>query len=176
MDRLKDYSIPFKGLGEGHHLFEYEIGSSFFALFEQALLEEGDIKAKVELLKNDVLLTLDFSVKGQVTTICDNCLETLVLPVENKSRVYVKFGEEYDEPTEEIIVLPREAYELNVAQLLYEFICVTLPIRHVHPNDVKGHPTCDPEMLNRLDEYLVEQSDDDENEDPRWDELKKLLG
>lgn len=178
MDKLKDYGIPFKGLKEGKHLFEYEVGSTFFELFETSLVTNGDVKVKVELNKSSALLTLDFDIDGTVETVCDHCLGSLELSVENTSRIYVKFGEAYDEPSEELIVLPHEAHEINVAQLMYEFICVSLPIRHVHPDDEDGNPTCDPEMLDKLDQYLVEDEHEEEQEDdidPRWEALKKLV-
>jgi uncharacterized protein len=99
--------------------------------------------------------------------------------------MYVNFGEEYDEPTEEIIVLPHESHSINVARFMYEFIVVSLPIRHVHPANEDGTPGCDPDMLEQLDQYLVdeetqpESEQDDENEDesidPRWGELRKLI-
>ncbi|MBR8535087.1 DUF177 domain-containing protein [Carboxylicivirga sediminis] len=178
MDRLRNYSIPFKGLKEGKHLFNYEIGAEFFELFEQPLIEKGNVKAEVELGKSSALLTLTFKIKGEIDTVCDNCLEALTLPIENESLMYIKFGEEYDEPTEEIIVLPHDEHEINVAQLLYEFICVALPIRHVHPEDEDGNVTCDTDMLDQLDNYLVEEDTDEEQDDdmdPRWAALKNLL-
>ncbi len=178
MDRLKDYDIPFKGLKEGQHEFSYEVNGSFFELFEEPLVERGDVKVKVLLNKSSALMTLDFNINGQVETVCDNCLEAMVLDVKHKARMFLKFGEEYDEPTDEIIVLPHEAYEVNVAQLIYEFICVVLPIRHVHEEDENGNLTCDPEMLSRLDEYLVEQASQEEQDDyidPRWEALKSLM-
>lgn len=178
MDKLKDYSISFRGLKEGRHLFEYEIGASFFELFENPLIEKGTIKAVVELNKSSALLTLDFKINGEAETLCDNCLDPMFIPIENESKVYIKFGEDYDEPSEELIVLPHGEHEVNVAQLIYEFICIMLPIRHVHPEDEDGQTTCNQDMLNKLDEYLVEdEEEDDEDEmDPRWDELNKLLG
>jgi len=178
VDRLRDYSIPFKGLKEGKHLFNYEIGEGFFELFEQPLIEKGDVKAEVELNKSSALLTLTFRVDGNVETVCDNCLEALTLHVENESLMYVKFGIEYDEPTEEIIVLPHEEHEINVAQLIYEFICVALPIRHVHPEDENGNVTCNTEMLDQLNNYLVEEGTEEEQDDdidPRWAALKNLV-
>ena len=178
MDRLRNYSIPFKGLKEGKHQFDFEIGASFFKLFEQSLIEEGNIKVIVELNKSSALLTLTFKIKGTVETVCDNCLEAITLPVENEALLYVKFGEEYDEPTDEIIVLPHDDYEINVAQLMYEFVSVVLPIRHVHPNDENGNATCNTEMLNQLDNYLVEERTDEEQDDdidPRWAALKNLV-
>lgn len=178
MDRLRDYGIPFKGLKEDKHLFEYTIGAEFFKLFEQPLVEEGNVKVDVELNKSSALLTLSFKIKGTVETTCDNCLDTMTLPVENESLLYIKFGEEYDEPTEEIIVLPHNEHEINVAQLIYEFICVVLPIRHVHPKDENGNVTCNTEMLNRLSDYLVEERTEEEQDDdmdPRWAALKNLV-
>nr|WP_321453825.1 DUF177 domain-containing protein [uncultured Carboxylicivirga sp.] len=177
MDKLRDYDIPFRGLKEGLHEFNYEIGESFFKLFEQPLVENGNVKATVELKKSSALMTLSFDVKGEVESICDHCLGTLNLEVNYQSQVYLKFGEEYDEPTDEIIVLPHEAYEVNVAQLLYEFICVGLPIRHVHPEDEEGNLTCDPEMITQLNEYLVEETSEEEQDDyidPRWEALRNL--
>ena len=178
VDRLKNYGIPFKGLKEGKHLFNYDIGAGFFELFEQPLIEKGALKAIIELNKSSALLTLSFKIEGEVETVCDNCLEALTLPVENESLMYIKFGEEYDEPTEEIIVLPHEENEINVAQLIYEFICVALPIRHVHPEDENGSVTCNTEMLNQLNNYLVEEGTDEEQDDdmdPRWAALKNLM-
>ncbi len=177
MDKRRDYDIPFKGLKEGKHEFNYEIGESFFKLFEQPLVENGNVLAKVELKKSSALMTLTFDISGEVESVCDHCLDTLNLEVDYHTMVYLKFGDEYDEPTEEIIVLPHEAYEVNVAQLLYEFICVGLPIRHVHAEDEDGNLTCDPEMLEQLDDYLVDETSEEEQDDyidPRWEALKKL--
>lgn len=178
MDKLKDYGIPFKGLGEGKHLFRFEIGAPFFELFEESLVKSGDVEAVVELEKSSALLTIRFNISGVVESVCDRCLDTLELPVESNSRMYVKFGEEYDEPSEELIVLPHDAHDINVAQLLYEFICVSLPIGHVHPDDEDGNPTCDPEMLDKLDQYLVEDQHEEEQEDdidPRWEALRNIV-
>jgi len=178
VDRLRNYGIPFKGLKEGKHQYDFEIGADFFKLFEQPLIEDGQIKVNVELNKSSALLTLTFKINGTVETLCDNCLEAMTLPVENEALLYIKFGEEYDEPTEEIIVLPHDEHEINVAQLIYEFICVVLPIRHVHPNDENGNVTCNAEMLKQLDHYLVEERTEEEQDDdidPRWADLKKLV-
>ena len=61
-------------------------------------------------------------------------------------------------------------------EVITEFICISLPIRQVHPEDENGNLTCNPEMLMKLDEYLVEEDEDEEEIDPRWDDLNKLLG
>ena len=178
MDRLKDYSISFKGLKDGSHKFEYQIGASFFKLFDGSLIESGHLNAIVNLDKSQNLLVIDFKIYGKVDSICDNCLAPMELPVKCSERIYVNFGHDYAEQTEEIIVLPYEEHQINVAHWLYEFIVVSLPLRHVHPDDANGNPTCNADMLNKLDEYLVSEEhfmeEKEKNTDPRWDALKKL--
>ena len=93
--------------------------------------------------------------------------------------MYIKFGAEAEELNDDVIVLPLEDNQINVAQYLYELIILGLPIKHVHPDDENGNSTCNPEMLDKLNEYLVDEVDEDEEVnqpiDERWSELKKLL-
>lgn len=72
----------------------------------------------------------------------------------------------------DILSVPIDAYELDLQQQIYEFIMLALPIRRVHPVDKNGNSTCDPVMLKKLDELIV---DEEKDTDPRWDELKKLM-
>ncbi len=183
---MKEYGIAFKGLNEGEHLFEYKLGDAFFELFEQPQVETGDLKATITLIKTSRMLELVFNIEGVVGTTCDRCLTDVNIPVQYDGTIYVNFGQEYDEPTEEIIVLPHESHTINVAKFMYEFIVVSVPIRHVHPDNEDGTPGCEPGMMERLNNYLVDEdtldaaqhdSTDDEDEpvDPRWGELRKLI-
>jgi uncharacterized metal-binding protein YceD (DUF177 family) len=182
-EKMKEYYIAFKGLKDGAHIFEYRLGDAFFGLFEQSLVKKGDLKATVTLKKSSRMLELHFSIEGEVGTICDRCLGHLNIPVNCQETIYVNFGDEYDEPSEELVVLPHEEHSINLAQFMYEFIVVSLPIRHVHPDNEDGTPGCDPEMLAQLGEYMVdentpadagEETEDGERIDPRWEDLKKL--
>ena len=47
MDALKDFNIPYVGLKNGEHLFEYQIGKRFFDSFESTAIHDGDIKVKL---------------------------------------------------------------------------------------------------------------------------------
>jgi len=179
VDRLKDYSISFKGLKNGLHKFEYQIGASFFKLFENSLVENGKLNAVVSLDKSQNLLVAGFKISGTISSICDNCLGPVEIPVDCSDKLYFNFGHEYAEQSEEIIVLSYEEHQINVAQWLYEFIIVTLPIRHIHPKDGNGNSTCNTQMIDKLDMYLVDEKTllekKEDNSDPRWDTLKKLI-
>ena len=174
MNELKDYSIAFKGLKDGKHQFHYKIGQSFFEAIDDSVIKNGDFEVNVILDKKSQMLQLDFEIDGNVHTICDNCLGALTIPVAYTGTMYVKFGIVYDEPSDEIIVLPHEENEFNVAQLIYEYIVVSMPLRSVH----EDYDSCDPEMTARLEKFSTEhhEENDDTEEaiDPRWAALKKL--
>ncbi|GAO29368.1 YceD family protein [Geofilum rubicundum] len=178
MRKLKEYDIGYKGLKDGNHTFDYSIDADFFALFENSLYENAQVEAHIDLKKDQQMMILDFDFSGSVTSVCDNCLESVEIPIDYQTKLYVKFGEVYDEPSEEIIVLPREEHELNVAQMMYDLVVTSMPIRHLHPFDEDGNRVCDPDMVQKLSEYLVDsapESDEENDSDPRWDELKKLI-
>ncbi|TLX73932.1 DUF177 domain-containing protein [Labilibacter sediminis] len=174
MNKLSDYTIAFKGLKDGKHDFHYDIDQSFFDAIENSVIEKGQFEVDVTLNKKTQMLQLDFNIVGNVQAICDNCLGEVTVPVSYNGRIFIKFGIMYDEPNEEIIILPQEEHEYNVAQLIYEFIVVSMPLRSVHEDD----ENCDPEMINKLDEFMAGHYEEDNKEeeatDPRWDALKKL--
>ena len=178
MRKLKEYDIGYKGLKDGNHTFDYSIDADFFALFENSLYENAQVEAHIDLKKDQQMMILDFDFSGSVTSVCDNCLESVEIPIDYQTKLYVKFGEVYDEPSEEIIVLPREEHELNVAQMMYDLVGTSRPIRHLHPFDEDGNRVGDPDMVQKLSEYLFDsapESDEENDSDPRWDELKKLI-
>jgi len=174
MDKLKDYTIAFKGLKEGKHHFHYKIGQPFFESIENSVIEKGDFEADVTMTKKTQMLQFDFEINGNVHSICDNCLGELQFPISYSGTMYIKFGIMYDEPSDEIIVLPQEEHEFNVAQLIYEFIVISIPLRSVHEDE----EDCDQEMIDKLDDYSASHHNEEDNTneaiDPRWEALKKL--
>lgn len=177
MNYLSKYEIPFKGLKEGNHQFKFELDDRFFEKFENSEVEKGILKAKVNLTKQSTLLILEMAVKGKVELMCDRCLNNYQQKIKNKSKLFVKFGIEAKEMSDDVIVIPLDEYHINAAQYLYELVILGLPIKHVHPDDKDGNSTCDPEMVEKLNEYLVDEEDFEEKHpiDDRWNELKKLL-
>jgi uncharacterized metal-binding protein YceD (DUF177 family) len=92
--------------------------------------------------------------------------------VESENRLLVKSGSKWNEDDPDLITIPADEHELDIRQYLYEFIHLALPLQRVHPDDENGISTCNPDMLKRISQHVV---DGDSKNDPRWDELKKLL-
>jgi uncharacterized protein len=165
-------TIPISGIKDGHHIFEFEINKSFFDLFEESEIKEGELIAVAEVLRSSSHLNLDIKISGKVRICCDRCLEMFDQPVGCENRLLIKFGNIKDDSDPEIISVPHDENELDLKQYFYEFIHLALPIQRIHPDDAKGIRTCDPVMLQKLKEHLVEKESGDNS---RWDELRKLM-
>lgn len=171
MDVGRDYRLPFKGLEEGSHQYSFDLPGLFFEHFSSTEIRTGNLTAEVELIKRSSFLELQFHVEGFVEVVCDRCLEYYKQPIQTDARLFVKFGELFREESEELVIIPVSETELDLSHYLYEFVLLGIPYRKVHPEDEKGNPGCDPDMLRRLKELSVET---EEQPDPRWDKLKEL--
>jgi uncharacterized metal-binding protein YceD (DUF177 family) len=127
----------------------------------------------VTLEKEDGMLKLDFTIQATVTLPCDRCLEEMEMYVEGYNELIVKFGEGEEEESEDVIVLPVKAHEIDVSQYIYEYITMLIPLRNVHPDDENGNSTCDPEALKELEKYEHHEHEQ-KPQDPRWDVLKNI--
>lgn len=165
MKALKEFEIPFVGLKEGLHDYSFEITAGFFESFDYSEVNNAEIKVNVQLEKQIRMLIFRFKMKGFVVVECDRCLDDLKLDVEGDDRLIVKFGQEWAEETEEILIIPEKESKINISPFIYEYIMLMLPYQRVHPEG-----SCDQEMVSRLSEHLEKQSD------PRWDALKDLKG
>lgn len=170
MESSSAFKVQFSGLKFGKHNFEFVVDDRFFEKLEYSPIEKGEVEIAVELDKKSTMMVLDFELKGWVTESCDRCTVDYRQPISGEHRLYVKFGDEFDEPDESLLVIPRESFELDVSQLIYEFIGLNIPLRKV-PCDESGDTTmCDQETLKALNAC---ETDENEN-NPLWVELNKI--
>jgi uncharacterized protein len=167
--------IPFSGLKEGSHEFEFQVGNKFFEDYESSEVKKGDLFVYLKLIKSSELLILEFHIKGTAIVICDRCLDDLEIPVDCRNKLYVKFGLFPEEQSDEVVVISQEDDEIDVSQFVYEYINLSLPYRKVHPEDSNGVSTCNKEMVEKLKEYSSKSSNKEIESDPRWDSLKNFL-
>jgi uncharacterized metal-binding protein YceD (DUF177 family) len=173
---LKQFSIPFTGLKLGQHQFDFEIDKRFFDAFEYSLVKNGVLKAKVELDKQETMLILNFQIMGTIQLNCDKCLAEFANPIEIKERQLIKFAEDDLESDDlEIIMLNRRESEIDVSEMIYEFINVAVP--YINNCEQAGQAqSCDPEMIATLEKLSSGNAiiEEEQSEDPRWAALKKL--
>lgn len=175
MKALKEYTIQFVGLKLGNHHFDYQIDKAFFEHFEYEDFNEVALEVKVSLEKKSTLLELHFDISGTVNINCDLTNEPYDQVIDTSFDLVVKFGDDYNDENEDILVIPHGAFEFNIEQYIYELTVLAVPLKRVHPGVADG--TLDSEILRKLEELSPKEADDKENEDidPRWNTLKKLL-
>jgi uncharacterized protein len=171
VETLRQYIIHFKGLSLGKHAFEYVIDTGFFEETDiESGIRDGNMKVVIDLDKQERMLALHFSLSGAVVVECDRCLDDLELEIRNEQVLFIKYGAEYLEESENVIIIPEEEHQIDVGQLIMEYIILSLPLHKVHPDDEKGQSTCNRMMLDKLNELSGHKG-----MDPRWDRLKDLL-
>ncbi len=173
LKKLRDFDIEIVRIQPGNHVFNYTVNSEFFKGFDYGLVDKGELRVEVEVEKTTHLLNLHFNIKGSVELECDRSLETFDYPLDVKNTLVVKFGQEEDVLSEDVIVIKYDEQVLNIASYIYEFITVAIPLKKLHPK-----------FKDEDDEYeeLIYQSGEEEEEkeispddiDPRWKGLLKL--
>lgn len=183
------YNIPLKNLSAGNHTYEYALDRKFFDAIDDEEVRKGNVAVTIQVNRMSSTFELLFDIHGVVQIPCTRCLDDMNQEVDTRSRLVVKFGEEYSEESDEIVIIPEVEGEINIAWFLYEFIALTIPIKHVHPSG-----ECNRIVSSKFRKHRAVTSDDadaDENDndgddedysvdndnqtnDPRWDALKGL--
>ncbi|MFP4557231.1 MAG: YceD family protein [Bacteroidales bacterium] len=176
---LNRYVIQFKGLKTGSHNFQFAVDDAFFNEFDKSLIPGGELTADIEFIKHSSMLELKFKIHGTVDVPCDRCLEVFTVPTSFEGEVIVKISNSIPEEfTDDVWHIDSNEHEINLAQYIYESICLSVPIKRYHGMLGTSTAECDQEMLNELDKLSPEASAEEESEtnnDSRWDKLKDLL-
>ncbi len=165
MDVLTEFKIPYLGLKDGQHHFDFEIGETFFNAFEESLATACNIKMQVVLDKKPNMVVCDFDFEGTVVLPCDRCGADMEADLSGEDKIIYKFDDTPTMDDESLVLLPPSEGEINLAPQIYEIVQVRIPIRSVHENI----EDCDPEVIKKLNELKPKV-----NHNPQWDELLKL--
>jgi len=169
----KMFIIPFIGLKEGNHQFDYIVDNTFFESFQYDEILDAKINVHLDLIKKSTLLELNFHAKGIIKVACDVSNEHYNEPIETMLNLVVKFGNEFNNENEDILIVPHSEYQLDVSQFLYEMLVLAVPAKKVHPGIKEG--TLQSEILDKLKELQPKKSKINQETDPRWSKLKDLL-
>lgn len=187
MGKFELYNIDLKNLTPGVHEFDYHLENKFFLDIDGDQVQKGKVNVHLTVKKTSMMFEMDFHIKGVVIVSCDRCLDDMEQPVESDNRLVVKFGKEYSEENDEIVIIPEEEGKINIAWFLYEFIALSIPMKHVH-----APGKCNKAMASKLRQHTarsVDEGDDfdtdfdddvedvpgDDQIDPRWAALKNLV-
>lgn len=170
----KEFTIPFVQLSPGAHYFDFQINNRFFKSIDVSPIKKGNLDVKLVFNKQqENLFVLNFTIAGTVEVECDKCLDNFDLPVYNEPTIFIKVSGKNKAQTDSLLTISSSQTEINVAQLIYEYIILSIPIKHVHPANEKGESVCNPKMIEILNNN-TNNNNNNEN-DPRWDVLKDII-
>lgn len=172
---LAQYEINILGLDEKRHQFDFEGGAEFFESFDQDIVENGRFKLNLELDKTATMMRLHFDLNGSVELVCDRSLEVFEEPIRVEEKYIYKFGDRNEVVSEDVEIIPFGASEINIANLIFDFICLAVPMKKLHPryreesDDDDGYYYSD-----SIEEKIKPKEERNEEVDPRWEALKSL--
>lgn len=173
VDYLKTYSIPVNSLEEGVHEFDFQIDELFFKQFEYTEVISGQLQVHVQCEKRTHLMDLQINISGTIRLVCDRCLEEFDEPIDINNQLIVKLGDSFLEESADVIIIAATDEELNIAKFIFEYIELSIPITKSHPYDENDMPTCNPEVLAKLEQY-TKHTKPENFTDPRWEMLKNI--
>ncbi|MGB5820200.1 MAG: DUF177 domain-containing protein [Saonia sp.] len=174
MMKHKEFAIPFSGLKQGKHEFEYKFGNEFFESFGYDEFNDANLDLRVVLNRMSTMLELELAAEGVVNVDCDIISEPYDQSITAHLELVVKFGEEFNDEDDEILVIPHGEHQINIAQYVYEMLVLAVPLKRVHPGVLDG--SIHSEALEKLEELQPKEIKENKGDtDPRWDALKKLL-
>lgn len=174
MNPFKEFSLPIKGLKNGFHSFNFQIDKTFFARFEASPIQNASFDVTVEMDKRDSFFELTFDFDGTMQTECDRCTASIEMPFGDTQMLIVKMSEEEVTEDADVVFISPDAYEFNVAQYIYEYICLAEPFHKVYDCENDEPRPCDFDILEKITPSVPEQESEDSIKNPFLD-LKNLF-
>ncbi len=168
MEKENEFLIPVSGLALGVHSFKFDINDDFFADLDYSEVKHAAVTVDLEVVREELMMTLNFHVEGKVLVACDRCADDFYIPIQSEQVFYIKFGAEEVEESDDVAVVPAEEHAYDVRSLIYEYIILAIPMHRVHPDG-----ECNPQVL-ALISHDEEPSEEETETDPRWAALKDL--
>lgn len=170
------FELPLNGMAAGKTEFCWHADKKFFESYGNTEILDADLSVEVTVEKSGRYIGVDCDLDGSVTTICDRCLEPLQLPVSETVLLSVKFGEEpagesdWMEGDREIVYLDASDAVLDMAQIIYDYTCLALPMHRVHPDG-----ECNPETVRYLGQQPEPSPADGDSAQNPFSSLKDLF-
>ena len=191
LGRFDAYWVDFRNIAQAEvRTYEYLLENKFFVDIDGPEVQKGKVNVRLNVTHKASCFELSFHITGVVYVSCDRCLDDVEIVVETVNRLIVKLGKEYAEESDEVLIISEDDGTLNLAWFLYEFVALSIPMKHVH-----APGKCNKTMASKLKKYSAKRSDDEDlddfvddedmlpadndpespDNDPRWDALKELL-
>jgi uncharacterized metal-binding protein YceD (DUF177 family) len=139
--------LPLNGWAAQKLQKSFKADVEFFKAFENEEIIGADVNVQCTASKRGQDILLDLAMEGTVTVVCDRCLDNLDLPVSVSAALVSRTEEGGEESADgrEVILHEVTDKEIDLSQIVYDYICLSLPMQRVHPEG-----KCNPEVVRHL--------------------------
>ena len=172
MCSLETFKIDLKGMTTDEQRLEFDLDGDFFKALNASEVNDGALHASVSIRKVSGFYELQFHTEGMVIVPCDLCLDDMEQPIVTDNRLMVKLGAETNTDDDDVVIVDENEGILDTSWLIYEFIALAIPIKHVH-----APGKCNSVMTQKLQELSgadLRGEEEAREIDPRWEKLKNL--
>lgn len=175
MSSRRNYDIAFVGLKPGIHEFSYDIDDKFFVDYQEQDFRNCVANIKLTLDKNNGFMMLKFEVGGKLEVTCDRCGNGLPLELWDEFNLVVKMVDNPEEMNDQeedpdIYYISKGESHLHIADWIYEFVNLSIPMQRMCAPDQIGGSTCNPEVLA----MLAKMGSENKSSNPLWKGLEKF--
>ena len=176
MNSRREFELAFVGLKPGIHAYDYKITDRFFEAYQQQDFKRCDANVKLFLDKKNGFMLLKFEIDGKMEVICDRCGNSLPLDLWDEFNILVKLVDNHEimnqqEEDPDVYYIGRNESHLHIADWIYEFINLSIPIQRMCREEEIGGPYCNKEVLDMLKKLNDKES---KPENPLWKGLEKF--
>lgn len=183
-DRVKNLVVDIYGLSVKKHHYNFEVGDQFFVHAEDSSVVGGKLAVDLQLDKSETMIVVSIGVSGFVKLLCDRTLEEFDEPVALKEKLFFRYGETFEEVSDEVVLIPRQHQQIDFAPFVYDYTMLSLPVKKLHPrvreesaereDDFLVYSTSAAESEGLNPEKPADEREEGEVNDPRWSKLKGL--
>jgi uncharacterized metal-binding protein YceD (DUF177 family) len=179
MNQRREFEIAFVGLKPGIHVYEYRIEDKFFVPYGEQEFDNCIANIKLSLDKKNGFMLLKFDIDGSVNTPCDRCGNTLPMQLWDEFNIIVKMVDDPDimneqEEDPDVYYISRGESHLHLADWIYEFINLSVPLQKMCTKEEMGGPKCNNEVLEKLRKMEEEAGKDSNTVFKGLDKFKNL--
>lgn len=155
MSHRREFEIAFVGLKPGIHVYEYKVEDKFFVPYGEQDFKNCVADIKLSLEKNNGFMLLRFDIGGTMESGCDRCGNPLSFQLWDEFNIIVKMVENPEEMNEQeedpdVYYISRGESHLHLADWIYEFINLSIPLQKMCKEEEMGGPKCNKEVLEKL--------------------------
>ncbi|MBK8668910.1 MAG: DUF177 domain-containing protein [Saprospiraceae bacterium] len=115
---------------------------------------------------------MNIEIDGYYSTICDRCLADIKLPVKGSYDLLIKVSDT-ETDNDEVIFIKEDESKLLLAQIFFEYICLSMPWINVYECENENPAPCNTEILKKLNETSGKM-DESKTDDNIWEGLKGI--